>query len=174
MYPERGMPDNEKYRRRGADPPRNESGTGMTDSVSTCDESHRSVSSGNDTCIGAKTSSNYQSARPRRMTSHTRLLCPYCPQRREARLARYPVCPLRMFWVYNKVADSGNVVTEKQGFSIVGTHQSGADIAGCCTTKDIRRLWLGCIFQVRQQFFAVSRPSEWRSIRNRYPGKARK
>jgi len=122
MYPERGMPDNEKYRRRGADPPRNESGTGMTDSVSTCDESHRSVSSGNDTCIGAKTSSNYQSARPRRMTSHTRLLCPYCPQRREAKLARYPVCPLRVFWVYNKVADSGNVVTEKQGSTVVGLY----------------------------------------------------
>jgi hypothetical protein len=30
------------------------------------------------------------------------------------------VCPLRVFWV-----DSGDVVTENQGFSIVGTHESG-------------------------------------------------
>jgi hypothetical protein len=29
------------------------------------------------------------------------------------------VCPLQVFWVYKKVEDSGNVVIEKQGFSIV-------------------------------------------------------
>ena len=30
---------------------------------------------------------------------------------------------LRVFWVYNKVADSGDVMIEKQGFSIVDTHE---------------------------------------------------
>jgi hypothetical protein len=32
------------------------------------------------------------------------------------------VCPLQVFWVYNKVAGLGDVVIEKQGFSIVDTH----------------------------------------------------
>jgi hypothetical protein len=68
------MQDNMKICRRGADPPKNE--LGMTGAVSPCDESRRSVNSGNDTCIAAKTFSNCQSARPRRKTSHTRLLCP--------------------------------------------------------------------------------------------------
>jgi hypothetical protein len=31
------------------------------------------------------------------------------------------VCPLRVFRVYNKVADSGGVVIEEQGFSIIDT-----------------------------------------------------
>ena len=30
---------------------------------------------------------------------------------------------LRVFRVHNKVADSGDVVIQKQGFSIVGTHE---------------------------------------------------
>jgi hypothetical protein len=33
------------------------------------------------------------------------------------------VCPLRVFWVYNKVGDSGDVVIQEQGFSIFGTHE---------------------------------------------------
>jgi hypothetical protein len=33
------------------------------------------------------------------------------------------VCPLRVFWVYNKVADSGDVVIEEQGFSIDDTRE---------------------------------------------------
>src|SRR6266436_4798802 len=48
---------------------------------------------------------------------------PYCPQRREARLARRPVCPLRVFWVYKLVADSGNVEIQRQRVSIVDTHE---------------------------------------------------
>jgi hypothetical protein len=51
------------------------------------------------------------------------MIRPYCPQRREARLARCPVCPLSVFWVYNKVAISGDVVIEKPRFSIVDTHE---------------------------------------------------
>jgi len=63
-------------RRRGADPPRNESGMGMTDIVSTCDESRISVSSGYGTCITTETFSNCQFARAKRETWHTRFLCP--------------------------------------------------------------------------------------------------
>jgi hypothetical protein len=33
------------------------------------------------------------------------------------------VHPLRVFQEYNKVADSGDVVIQKQGFSIVDTHE---------------------------------------------------
>jgi hypothetical protein len=33
------------------------------------------------------------------------------------------VCPLRVFWVYKKVADSGDVVIQEQGFSIVDIHE---------------------------------------------------
>ena len=38
-------------------------------------------------------------------------------------LARRPVCLLRVFWVYNKFADSDDVVIGKQDFSIVDTHE---------------------------------------------------
>jgi len=38
-------------------------------------------------------------------------------------LARRPACPLLVFEVYNKVADSGDVAIQKQGFSIVGTRE---------------------------------------------------
>ena len=38
-------------------------------------------------------------------------------------LARRPACLLPVFEVYNKVADSGDVVIQKQGFSIVGTRE---------------------------------------------------
>jgi hypothetical protein len=38
-------------------------------------------------------------------------------------MARRPVCPLWVFCVYNKDADSGDVVTQEQGFSIVDTHE---------------------------------------------------
>jgi hypothetical protein len=37
-------------------------------------------------------------------------------------MARRLVCRVRAFGVYNKVGDSGDVVIEKQGFSIVDTH----------------------------------------------------
>jgi hypothetical protein len=33
------------------------------------------------------------------------------------------VCLLQVFWVYNKVGDPGDVVIEKQGFSIVDIHE---------------------------------------------------
>src|SRR6266404_1829955 len=33
------------------------------------------------------------------------------------------MCILRVFWMYKLVADSGEVVIQKQGFSIVGTHE---------------------------------------------------
>ncbi len=97
MYPEGGMPEsssrtrqvadksnfgnpenkvqsNVKDRRRGADPPRNESG--MTGSVSSSGKSRRSVNSGNGTCITARNSSNCQPEKYERKTSDTRLLCP--------------------------------------------------------------------------------------------------
>jgi hypothetical protein len=38
-------------------------------------------------------------------------------------MARRPVCPLRVFCVYNRDADSGDVVTQEQGLSIVDTHE---------------------------------------------------
>jgi len=38
-------------------------------------------------------------------------------------LVRRPVCLFRVFQVYNKVADEGGVVIEKQDFSIVDTHE---------------------------------------------------
>jgi hypothetical protein len=63
--------------------------------------------------------------------------------------------------VYKKVADSGGVVIQTRGFSIVGTHEPLA--AGCCTMKDIRRLWLGCLL-VQKRFFAFSKPLERQSI----------
>ena len=47
----------------------------------------------------------------------------YRPQRREARLARRPMCPLPVFWVYNKVGDSGDVAIQKQGISIADIHE---------------------------------------------------
>ena len=72
--PGNGTPDNEKYRRLAADPPKNESG--MAVSVSSCDVSRISVNSGNDTCIGAKTSANCGPTRSERRTSHMRPLCP--------------------------------------------------------------------------------------------------
>ena len=33
------------------------------------------------------------------------------------------MCLLRVFWVHNKVADSGGVVIQEQGFSIVDTRE---------------------------------------------------
>jgi hypothetical protein len=42
---------------------------------------------------------------------------------KRGKAARCPVCPLRVYWVYNEVADSGDVVTEKQDFSILDTHE---------------------------------------------------
>jgi hypothetical protein len=51
------------------------------------------------------------------------MMRPYCPKRGEARLARRLVCLLQVFRVYNKVGDSGDVVIEKQGFSIVDIHE---------------------------------------------------
>jgi hypothetical protein len=65
------MPDNSKTRRRGPDPPKNESG--MAGSVLRSDERCRSVNSGNGTCIrvAAKTPSNCQPAgRKAKSTSH--------------------------------------------------------------------------------------------------------
>ena len=44
-------------------------------------------------------------------------------------LARCPICFLRVFGMYKKVADSGDVVIEKQGFSIVDTHGSAIAIS---------------------------------------------
>ena len=38
-------------------------------------------------------------------------------------MARCPVYLLRVFWMYNKVGDSVDMVIEKQGFSIVDTHE---------------------------------------------------
>ena len=38
-------------------------------------------------------------------------------------MARFPVCPLPAYRVYKKVADSGDVVIQKRGFSIVDTHE---------------------------------------------------
>ena len=48
--------------------------------------------------------------------------------RGEARLVRHPVCPLRVYREYNEVADSGDVVIQKRGFSIIDTHESGIAI----------------------------------------------
>ena len=65
-----------KIRRRGADPPKNESG--MIGGVSSSEESRIDVNSGNGCngiCLGAKTSSNCRPARNKK-TLHTRLLCP--------------------------------------------------------------------------------------------------
>src|SRR6267154_723173 len=75
-----GIPGNRmefkpKDRRRGADPPKKVSG--MTGGVASLhDERYNSVNSGNDTCIGAMTSSKCSSPRPQRETRYTRLLCP--------------------------------------------------------------------------------------------------
>ena len=38
-------------------------------------------------------------------------------------MARRPVCPLRVFWAYKIVADSGDVVIQEQGLSIFDTHE---------------------------------------------------
>ena len=38
-------------------------------------------------------------------------------------MARRPVCPVRVYGPYNTVADSGDLVIQKQGFSIVDTHE---------------------------------------------------
>jgi hypothetical protein len=65
-YPRYGVPDKWMRCRRGADSPKDESGTGMTGSVSSS-KNRRSVNFGNGTCIqvAAKTSSiaNSQGAR---------------------------------------------------------------------------------------------------------------
>src|SRR6266436_8428104 len=58
-----------------------------------------------------------QRCRPRLMTRT------YPPKRGEARLARHPVCPLRVFGVYKLVADSGDVLIQRRRFSIVDTHE---------------------------------------------------
>ena len=71
--PGNGMECKVRDHRRGADPPKNESG--MTGGVSPYDQSCRSINSGNGTCIDAKTSSNCQLLM-RKSTSCTRLLCP--------------------------------------------------------------------------------------------------
>jgi hypothetical protein len=47
----------------------------------------------------------------------------YFPERREGRVARCPVCLLRVFLVYSKVGDSGDVVIPEQGSSIVDTRE---------------------------------------------------
>ena len=73
--PGNGMPSKSKVRRRGADPPKKESG--MTGAVSPVEWSRRYVNSGNGTCIAAKTCSNCQFEREKRETTYcTRLLCP--------------------------------------------------------------------------------------------------
>ena len=71
-----GCRDRKKYRRRGADPPRNESGMGIADSVPEYDERRRSVISGNGACIVGKTFYSCQFSGFERETSHIRLLCP--------------------------------------------------------------------------------------------------
>src|SRR6266403_5250171 len=67
-----GMPSNQTVFRRGADPPKNESG--MTGSVSALDLSDRYVISGNGTCIAAQTFSHGELLRYSRSMEHTRSL----------------------------------------------------------------------------------------------------
>jgi hypothetical protein len=50
-------------------------------------------------------------------------MIPCNPQRREERVARCAVCPLRVFRVCNKVADSGDVAIQEQDFSIFDTRE---------------------------------------------------
>jgi hypothetical protein len=114
-----------------------------------------------------------------------------------------------VYRVYNKVADSGDVVIQEQDISIVDTHEpaiatplfpfrihtidlyphrsqiflvgrhrevrrfvsaalhhitSISSHSGCRAMKDLRRLCLVRFFRVQRCFFAIRRPSKWRSI----------
>lgn len=46
----------------------------------------------------------------------------YGPERRVARLARYPACLVQVFRVYKQCANSNDVAMQKQGGAIVGRH----------------------------------------------------
>jgi hypothetical protein len=72
--PENRIPSRLSVRRRGADPPKNESGT--TGTVSSFDSKSRRVSSGNGTCIAAKASPHSELEVCANMTSLIRSLRP--------------------------------------------------------------------------------------------------
>ena len=69
------------------------------------------------------------------------------------------MCPLRVFLVYNKVADLNDVVIENRGVSIVDTHEPA--IAMPLSPFCLHTAWLDS-YPHRNQIFLVGRHREVR------------